>query len=535
MDLTSNSKSLALGPDYCIKPGYAHRTETAYFEDTSTGITGIVHQPDIYPLAAFLAKRFDCTQILDLGCGRAQKLASLHPAFKVIGVDCGSNLRYCRDTYGFGSWIEHDLESVLPDMLPAEDLKRTLVVCSDVIEHLARPEALLTTLANLLEVAPVALLSTPERDLVRGADDHGPPANVAHVREWNRSELSMLLRKAGLTIGFIGLTNNNDRDLEKKTSVAILHNNHFPRPHRAPDKFRVTALMTAYNEADIVLPSIQHLLDQGIHVHLIDNWSTDNTYELLRPLISSGQISYEHFPIGSPGKTYEWTKLLSRVEELSTTLQCDWFIHHDVDEIRQSPWPECTLRDALYLADRAGFNAIDHTVIDYRPIDNSYVPGTDFGAHFSWWEFGKRPGHFAQIKAWKNIGQRIDLASSGGHDASFHNRKVFPYKFLLRHYPIRSDAHGALKVFQDRLGRFSANERDKGWHTQYDKCKPGQSFLRDPSSLNQADIAKEKDKFLIELLSGIGIIPTPPAQTSHPTVREKKSSKMWKWLRWSTK
>lgn len=43
--------------------------------------------------------------------------------------------------------------------------------------------------------------------------------------------------------------------------------------------------MTAYNEADIILPSILRLLSQDIAVHLIDNWSDDASEQIIQPLV----------------------------------------------------------------------------------------------------------------------------------------------------------------------------------------------------------------------------------------------------------
>jgi hypothetical protein len=64
---------------------------------------------------------------------------------------------------------------------------------------------------------------------------------------------------------------------------------------------------------------------------------------------------------------------------------------------------------------------------------------------------------------------------------------VFPLRFIARHYPIRGQAHGTRKVFQERVGRFRADERARGWHVQYDAAEEGVSFIRDPSTLTPYD------------------------------------------------
>lgn len=517
MDLTPDFASTTLGPDYCIKPGYMHRAAASYFEDAIASSSGVIHQPDVYPFAAHIARGFGCTHILDIGCGRARKLVALHPEFQIVGIDFGSNLKYCKQTYHFGTWIEHDLETIMSLDLPEAILRKTLIVCSDVIEHLSHPEGLLQTLSRFLQFAPVAILSTPDRDLVRGRDDLGPPANVAHVREWNSAELASLLARAGTTVGFLGLTNNNDHDLEKTTILAVLHNQAFPKPAKAPDDFRVTAIMTAFNEADIIHPSIAHLVSQGVRTHVIDNWSSDETETSLKPLLDTGMVTYERFPPDGPSEFYEWRTLLARVEEVARGLDADWVIHHDVDELRESPWEGVSLRDGLFFADAMGFNAVDHTVIEFRPVNDTFIAGTDFSSHFRFWEFARRPGHFQQVKAWKNINKVVDLKSSGGHGAEIQDRRVFPYKFLLRHYPVRSRAHGRRKVFQERVGRYSPEEKRAGWHVQYDSLAADHEFIVDRSTLTEYSAADFFRRYLVERLSGVGILrDSVPDPQPHP-------------------
>ena len=88
-----------------------------------------------------------------------------------------------------GKWIEWNLESSGRIPLRKNLLRRAVVVCSDVIEHLVDPEPLIENLRSWLDYAPIVILTTPERDLVRGPNDLGPPINPSHVREWSLAEL----------------------------------------------------------------------------------------------------------------------------------------------------------------------------------------------------------------------------------------------------------------------------------------------------------------------------------------------------------
>jgi len=269
--------------------------------------------------------------------------------------------------------------------------------------------------------------------------------------------------------------------------------------------FRVIAIISTYNEEDVIVPVIDHLINEGVSVYLIDNWSTDCTFDLVNQ-IDRGVIGKERWPKDGPTTTYDWEEILKRKEELSQELDADWFMHCDADEIHESPWKGIKLRDAIYLVDQQGYNAIDFTVINFYPVDNNYQPGTSLTNYFKYFEFGKHPAYFKQIQGWKKTKERVNLHGSGGHSVKFSNRKIFPCKFLLRHYPIRSQSHGEKKIFQDRKQRFNPLEKKKGWHNHYDSITLKSSFLKSPEELLEFNSNFYSDYF-IERLSGIGIIP----------------------------
>lgn len=201
---------------FFLKKGYKDRHEPLYFADELVRNEGLVHQPYVYPFAAYLAERFACSCLVDFGCGRAHKLAGLSDKFKVLGVDYGNNIDYCRKKYAFGHWIDWDFEKNEIVPVPSRTAQYSVVICSDLIEHLVDPRPLIDNLKHILDFTPVAVLTTPDRDLVRGANNYGPPGNPHHVREWNLIELQALLTHFDIGIEFMGLTVNNNVDMEKK-------------------------------------------------------------------------------------------------------------------------------------------------------------------------------------------------------------------------------------------------------------------------------------------------------------------------------
>jgi Glycosyl transferase family 2 len=291
----------------------------------------------------------------------------------------------------------------------------------------------------------------------------------------------------------------------------------------APTDFRVVAIVPTYNEADIIEHTLRYLLQDGTGVYVLDNWSTDGTFELAAAF-GKQLVGLERFPPGGPSTTYDLRRILRRVEQIAATLDADWVILHDADERRRGPWPSVGLRQALYMVERRGFTCVDHITLTFWPTVGApvYHGTTDVEDALTSFEFSDHPGHFHQRRAWKQTpGQQVDLASTAGHDVQFPGRRVCPYRFLLKHYPIRSQVHGERKVLAERRPRWNAAERAFGWHAQYDGVV---DFVRDPSQLIRFDPASFYADWLVERLSGVGIFAEPPAWATPPVWRPLASA-----------
>ena len=68
----------------------------------------------------------------------------------------------------------------------------------------------------------------------------------------------------------------------------------------------------------------------------------------MKELESKGLLEgSERFPQSGPVKYFEYEKLLARVGEVTKMLKADWFIYHDVDEIRVSLWSNMNQKEAF--------------------------------------------------------------------------------------------------------------------------------------------------------------------------------------------
>ena len=204
---------------FFLPQGYVTRRVPEYFVDEDA--LGRTWQPHVYPLAAALARRTHASHVIDVACGRARKLVALQPEFLTVGLDFGANIDYCRTQYPSGTWLEANLEQPWADLIPSAIVPESVVVCSDVIEHLVDPTQLVDGLAQLSRCARAVVVSTPERVRTWGRAHTGPPPNPAHIREWSLDELVQLARHHGMALAFAGLTASEDATLAPNTSLLV--------------------------------------------------------------------------------------------------------------------------------------------------------------------------------------------------------------------------------------------------------------------------------------------------------------------------
>ncbi len=289
-------------------------------------------------------------------------------------------------------------------------------------------------------------------------------------------------------------------------TIAVLDSRAIPR-RPAPAGFRVLAIVPARNEEDLLAGTLADLVQQGLDPIVLDNWSNDGTPDIAR----AAGVPVERFPAGADPGTYDLAALLQRVELMAAhATRADWVVLHDVDERRRSPWPGVTLRDALWHVSEEGYNCIDHVTLTFWPTDDDFVAGNDPECHFRHFEFSTHPGHFHQRRGWQQCAGRVALARSAGHDVAFAGRRVYPYKFLLKHYPVRTRAQARRKL-RDRRARWNGAERANGWHRQYDDTDAAE-VVRDPAQLLRFDAGFHR-RYLLERLSGVGVLVPPPWAT----------------------
>jgi len=226
------------------------------------------------------------------------------------------------------------------------------------------------------------------------------------------------------------------------------------------------AILATYNEADIVVEAVRKLIAGGVDVYVIDNGSTDGSAELLSPYVGKGVVDLRTVRFHEDGREiYDWTALLKLKESVARELGYDWYLHVDADEIRYAPWPGVALREGLDRVDHSGYNLVNFKLFNFR-LTQDLAASDDFEAAMPDYSAGEYFNQY-QVKAWK-AHPDIDIAGFGGHIARRPDARIYPVRFIHKHYPVRSLEHGRRKILQERKQRFSTAEKQRGWHVQYD-------------------------------------------------------------------
>lgn len=178
---------------WITQPGYKERLDNEAFDDT--GLTD-EFQKEVYEYAAQVYDRESgmgkVHGVIDVGCGSAYKLMKHFSDTWTLGIDTAPTVEWLKNTYKGRNWEVCNFSHVNAGLLEG-----SLVICSDVIEHIPDPDQMMVYLRRMCPVK--LILSTPDRDLLPyiQADfkKSGPPVNPCHVREWNFKEFEAYVQQ----------------------------------------------------------------------------------------------------------------------------------------------------------------------------------------------------------------------------------------------------------------------------------------------------------------------------------------------------
>lgn len=265
---------------------------------------------------------------------------------------------------------------------------------------------------------------------------------------------------------------------------------------------RVVAILTCYNESRFIGHVLQHYLDHGIEVYILDNESGDDSVEIARQYLNDNLIAIETVP--NRGK--DWLGMLRRKEMLAAELGADWYIHADPDEFRLPPSSDQTLHEAIESVDREGYTAINFMEYTFVPTaeqpdhDNdrfletmtSYYPYLPKAHHRqnAW----KQPRHWKSpatylASAWRQrtVSPRRAKLTGGGHRVSFDGLRLWPTDFKMRHYIVLSLEHAVRKYVGIDYAHARNTGNWRGWANENMFRVPQRSELRSYTTDDELD------------------------------------------------
>ena len=220
---------------------------------------------------------------------------------------------------------------------------------------------------------------------------------------------------------------------------------------------KIVAVIAVRNEQNYIANLLRHLNDNEIYYAIFDNSSTDSTLEIVnkdefRPrLVSIGHIPFDG--------TFDLTLQLTKKAALIESIEADWIIHLDADEILHSYREGENLNEAIARTDAAGFNVIDFDEFVFLPVDFNYEPDCiGYQRMRYYYFFQPRTPH--RMIAWKKSAD-LSMIESGGHQLTGADVRLSPEKMAMRHYIFCNEEH-ALRKYTDR--RFAPHDLARGWH-----------------------------------------------------------------------
>ena len=218
----------------------------------------------------------------------------------------------------------------------------------------------------------------------------------------------------------------------------------------------VTAILAIRNEEAYLANCLRHLMRNGVRFAIIDQESTDASAEIYRRAeFAPGLVQVTKMPFA---RAFSLADQLREKMTMAESIETDWLVHLDADEIMHSFRPDETLADAIGRLAAGGWNAINFDEFVFLPLERDYVanaPGDQPMPHYYFFQ----PSFPRLVRAWRKADGVAP--TGGGHGLAGPDLRLSPETLAVRHYIVLNQAH-AFKKYPTR--RFSPAEVAAGWH-----------------------------------------------------------------------
>ncbi len=227
---------------------------------------------------------------------------------------------------------------------------------------------------------------------------------------------------------------------------------------------RVLGVMNAYNEADCIGTAVCSMVEAGVDMHVFDHGSTDNTADVLAPLIKRQEIRYHYVDrtevpamVGPKQSSAIWDHVAAFVR--SQISEYDWVVWQAADELVRQPDGELITVEAIEREAARGIQVIRPLIRNFQMTRQDgkdghlarrlkrFRPGPTGHAPRAW-EIGLTPNPMI-------IGQHVQDPAITPKLHGFYGlwpvgTVVSNNEWLLDHYPLRSEEQALRKVMKER-------------------------------------------------------------------------------------
>ena len=234
---------------------------------------------------------------------------------------------------------------------------------------------------------------------------------------------------------------------------------------------KIVGMLPVFNCEDFIAEVIEHLLSEEIELVVLDNGSTDKTYDICKKFSKSDSIDLLRYKTS----TWNWRTVLRMLYHMALTKSPDWVIRSDYDEILESGIDNVTLKEAISQADADGYNLIQFDRFEFFMTDSDNGSAKDIKEklRFYSWESD------IHYRAWK-YSPGIRVEPSGGHYPVFleeQKYRICPRKFVCRHYRFRNEEQAKNKIAQVLPRINDTAQKKMGGFIDYDSLSKSNSLL----------------------------------------------------------
>ena len=242
---------------------------------------------------------------------------------------------------------------------------------------------------------------------------------------------------------------------------------------KLPTHPRKLGVLLCYNDADILVDVLDHLLVNGHDLVVWDHGSTDATPDVLR---AYGDALLEHRRIAREVDFYRLYQAMSQHLITSWARRYDWISWPDQDEILEGAHRRASYAEQVHEAYAQGYDWIAFNNVNY------WWTAADIGAITS---PTRRVRHYSvfpncapRIRAWRADKTNVRLFN--------HNPiagRGVPVHFNLRHYPMRSQAQMQRRLAHDRA---ALQRGDMNYHYN-NMVRHPERLIIEPGRLHEDD------------------------------------------------